>query len=810
MEPPQDFKSLQEDVQKSLVSTIKTVNRLAAEDLSFQRTANPDVADDLDDKVSRLLQLSTSLIQSAAKACGVRPPAIEDVDDIDMKWQSVVDVVDSVLEKADTALDEYTGLVKRKEPSSAESAPNPKRTKSVSKVIRNANVTKPQAVFEVKSDNFPTGPWKPILTEKPCATIPLDESLVMVAGENGALQYKHPYETEISAMSYPDRVFHAAQPTPPQPDEKTSATWVDTYEGVLDMLKELKKAKEIAVDLEHHDFRTYNGLVCLMQISTREKDWIVDTLRPWRHKLEILNQVFADPSIVKVFHGAYMDMLWLQRDLGLYVNGLFDTFFACDLLAYPGKSLAFLLSKFVNFDADKQYQLADWRIRPIPQEMLYYARSDTHFLLYIYDHLRNELVAVSDRSNPETDYITRALDRSKELALSRHEHPEYDESTGQGARGWYNYLLKQAYLGFDGEQFAVFRALWKWRDELARQEDESPNFVLPSNNIISIVRVNPPDIKALHSMLPLTAPLARSRFNEIWDLVREAKSRAGPTALQFFTSAAAPSAETVKPIKLTQIPELGEEVVIPIMSRSQLFGDMPLSTMWEAEQAVETRVDNIPFPWQRFTQDAMTMKAGGQHVDVDPVVAAKVVKAPPLAAGNSAINEDDEEFTLKRGRKRKSEDVEETISESDTSSCSDTSSESESEEDEGLEATEDGNGSKNATSDPKQQRRREREAKKALVKDAQMAMHKEKQLKKRKKMEERQQQQQQQQQDEEDEEAPFDYSKASSVMHARKDVSRPAKVQKPFDPYAKIGDNPMKGARKAPPVKGERSSTFRK
>lgn len=58
-----------------------------------------------------------------------------------------------------------------------------------------------------------------------------------------------------------------------------------------------------------------------------------------------------------------MDMVWLQRDLGLYVNGLFDTFFACDLLSYPGKSLAFLLSKFVSFDADKQYQLADWRIR---------------------------------------------------------------------------------------------------------------------------------------------------------------------------------------------------------------------------------------------------------------------------------------------------------------------------------------------------------------------------------------------------------------------------------------------------------------
>jgi exosome complex exonuclease RRP6 len=66
------------------------------------------------------------------------------------------------------------------------------------------------------------------------------------------------------------------------------------------MLKELKNATEIAVDLEHHDTRSYVGLVSLMQISTRNKDWIVDTLKPWRQDLQVLNQVFADPKIVKV------------------------------------------------------------------------------------------------------------------------------------------------------------------------------------------------------------------------------------------------------------------------------------------------------------------------------------------------------------------------------------------------------------------------------------------------------------------------------------------------------------------------------
>lgn len=84
------------------------------------------------------------------------------------------------------------------------------------------------------------------------------------------------------------------------PFESTTATLVDTPEALAAMLAELKTAKEIAIDLEHHDSRSYIGLVSLMQISTRNKDWIVDTLKPWRRRLECLNEVFADPNILKV------------------------------------------------------------------------------------------------------------------------------------------------------------------------------------------------------------------------------------------------------------------------------------------------------------------------------------------------------------------------------------------------------------------------------------------------------------------------------------------------------------------------------
>ena len=79
----------------------------------------------------------------------------------------------------------------------------------------------------------------------------------------------------------------------------TQATWVATVDAFQFMLSKLRKATEIAVDLEHHSYRSYSGFLCLMQISDREEDWVVDLLAV-RDEVESLNEVFTDPGIVKV------------------------------------------------------------------------------------------------------------------------------------------------------------------------------------------------------------------------------------------------------------------------------------------------------------------------------------------------------------------------------------------------------------------------------------------------------------------------------------------------------------------------------
>lgn len=102
-------------------------------------------------------------------------------------------------------------------------------------------------------------------------------------------------------------MFVAADPVPPTPFDSTSATWVATPDALDAMLDALRQAPEIAIDLEHNSYRSYAGIVCLMQISTRTQDWIVDTLA-LRAELATgsLNEVFTDPAVVKVCFTAEM------------------------------------------------------------------------------------------------------------------------------------------------------------------------------------------------------------------------------------------------------------------------------------------------------------------------------------------------------------------------------------------------------------------------------------------------------------------------------------------------------------------------
>lgn len=111
---------------------------------------------------------------------------------------------------------------------------------------------------------------------------------------------------------------------------------MDSSSALDQLYTDLQGVAEMALDLEHHDYRTYAGLTCLIQLSIPGKDYVIDALQPAvRSKLYKLNKWTADATVVKVLHGAKSDVLWLQRDFGIVLVGLFDTFYASKLLGSP-------------------------------------------------------------------------------------------------------------------------------------------------------------------------------------------------------------------------------------------------------------------------------------------------------------------------------------------------------------------------------------------------------------------------------------------------------------------------------------------
>ncbi len=212
MDSSQELKPLRDAVQSALVTVTRSVNSLANEDLQFHRTVHPSVATRLDQSTERLLRLASGVLKSAGKLTAQKEPRLDDVDDVEIQWKSIVDVIDTLLEKSDTCLDEYTGLIKRKDVPAAENVSPPrfpilrsfltvsqgrelKRSKPTTErldwSLKRANILKPQNAFERKTDNLESGPWKPVLTTKPHAQIPLDASLPTFTNDEGLTQYAY-------------------------------------------------------------------------------------------------------------------------------------------------------------------------------------------------------------------------------------------------------------------------------------------------------------------------------------------------------------------------------------------------------------------------------------------------------------------------------------------------------------------------------------------------------------------------------------------------------------------------------------------
>jgi ribonuclease D len=241
----------------------------------------------------------------------------------------------------------------------------------------------------------------------------------------------------------------------------------------------LRGISQAGVDTESNSLHAYRERVCLVQISTLDRDYLIDPLA--LPDFSPLRFFFEDSHVEKIFHAAEYDLLCLRRDFGFRVRGLFDTHAASRSLGSKECGLNALLEREFGITLDKPMQRANWGRRPLSDRMLEYARLDTHYLPLLRDHLAERIRAAGLEEELRDE--CRRLENLPDLESSEPEINPFWRLRGV-------YELKPP-------QRAILLALYEWREREARRIDRPPFHVLSAEAMIRLAQSAPTSTKEL-------------------------------------------------------------------------------------------------------------------------------------------------------------------------------------------------------------------------------------------------------------------------------------------------------------------------
>jgi ribonuclease D len=242
----------------------------------------------------------------------------------------------------------------------------------------------------------------------------------------------------------------------------------------------------IAVDTESNSLYAYQEQVCLVQFSTPAADYLVDPLVLL--DFSPLSKIFAHPKIEKIFHAAEYDLICLKRDFNLKFANLFDTMLAARVVGRKAVGLGSLLEAEFGIKLDKRYQRADWGQRPLPGNLLDYARMDTHYLIKLRHRLKIEL----DQSGR---WHLAAEDFQRLCNINERDMPAENEP---------NFSVNGS-NDLSPQQRAVLLELSKYRDRIARLQDRPLFKVIGNKTLLEIAETCPTrmeDLSELNGMTP--------------------------------------------------------------------------------------------------------------------------------------------------------------------------------------------------------------------------------------------------------------------------------------------------------------------
>ena len=260
---------------------------------------------------------------------------------------------------------------------------------------------------------------------------------------------------------------------------KKTWTFVNTPAKLAKAEKSIRSAPVIALDTEYDSFRYFRDKLCLLQVQTGERTWLIDPLAEGLD-LSLLGDVLINPDVLKIFHAGDNDIRILKRDYAFAFRNIFDTHRAASLLGFRQLALSTLLESLLGVTLEKKMQRSRWDIRPLSEEQLDYAALDTAHLPDLYRKLDAELHEKGMEKEAKRLFVGLTAVAWRPKALDRLGHrklPGYAQLTsGQKER---------------------LRLLYRWRFEKAKEINRACFMLLPDPQLVALARLEAASLQTM-------------------------------------------------------------------------------------------------------------------------------------------------------------------------------------------------------------------------------------------------------------------------------------------------------------------------
>ena len=182
----------------------------------------------------------------------------------------------------------------------------------------------------------------------------------------------------------------------------------------------LTTAKALWLDTEVADWQTNLPRLSLIQVLGDPKDltgdrvYILDVLDKPDLVADFINQIMANPNIIKIFHNANYDLRFLGREQAKNVICTYKLAqkTSKDVLQVTDLKLKTLAAQLCNFNnVDQEEQASDWGKRSLTPKQLDYATMDVVYLAQV--HRRLIEIFTSSNSTPKSNIF-----QTKNLSFS--------------------------------------------------------------------------------------------------------------------------------------------------------------------------------------------------------------------------------------------------------------------------------------------------------------------------------------------------------------------------------------------------------